>query len=179
LRVPRVALRAEEGGRRFAGRRRRPPLDQLVEGAHRETDRRDQEEEPLPGPERRPTEEDLPGEDRRDEALHEVAEAVVVVAGETEGVPHPEAERDLGVGVVSARHQDDRVEEEEAVEKGRQAEPPVGRDEQRHADEDRRHLEHPGEAVVRRDARQREERDREAEEDGRLPVAHVVASHAT
>src|SRR6185369_4056690 len=113
---------------------------------------------------------------RRDggnEALREVAEAVVVVPGEPEGALHPEAQRDLGVRVVAADHEDERVDEDEDVEERRQREAPVRREEQRGGDQERRDLERPRRIVVRVDAG-RDERDRgEHEERGGQPVGRT------
>ena len=75
-----------------------------------------------PRTERRAAHQDLARDDRRDEALRQVAEAVVVVSREAEGVAHPEAERHLGVRVVSAEHQDHRVHEDQADRRAASAE---------------------------------------------------------
>ena len=56
-------------------------------------------EEPLARPERRAAQQNLARDDRREEALGEMAEAVVAVAREAEEIPHPES-RHLRVGAV-------------------------------------------------------------------------------
>ena len=58
----------------------------------------------------------------RDEALCEVADAVVVVAGEVKQVLHPEPERHARVGVVAAQDQDAGVHEDQDVGERRDAE---------------------------------------------------------
>ena len=59
---------------------------------------------PLPAPQQQ-----FARQDRRDEALEEVADAIVVVARELEGVLGPQAQRRLGVGVGTAVDQHQRV----------------------------------------------------------------------
>src|SRR5437867_4254549 len=102
LRVPHVALRTEQCvGGMIAGERR-PPLEELVARAERQARRSHEDEQPAAGPQRRRAQQDLADQDGRHEALDEVAEAVVIVARQPEGVLRPEAEWDAGVGVVPA-----------------------------------------------------------------------------
>ena len=63
-----------------------------------------------------------------------------------------------------------RVDEEEAVEEGREGEPRVGPDEDGDRQQDGRDLEHPGEAVAGINAREREEPDARGEQDNRFAV---------
>src|SRR5437867_4327161 len=100
LRVPWVALRPEKRLRTRTQRDRRRPLDELVRSADRQTDRRHQEEQPLPGHQRRAAKEHLSRQDRRNEALEKMAEAIVVVAVQLERALHPETQRNALVGVV-------------------------------------------------------------------------------
>src|SRR5829696_4308871 len=120
LGVPDVALGAEEVCRGRAADHGGPPFDELVEGAEGEAGAGDQEEEPAVPLERGPAQQHLADQDGRHEALGEVAQAVVVVAGEAQEVAHPEAERHPGVGIVPAEHQDQGVEEEKTVDERRQ-----------------------------------------------------------
>jgi hypothetical protein len=129
LGIPGIPLGSEEGIGGLPHDERSPPLDELVEGAEGETDADDEEEQPLPGPERRLPEENLPGKDRRNKPLGEVPEAVVVVSSEVEQVLNPEAERDLGVGVVTAQHQDEGMDKEKTVEERSEREAAIGGDE--------------------------------------------------
>jgi hypothetical protein len=109
LRVPDVALRAEERVAFGAGGGGDRPLEQLVRRADRQADGDDDEVEPA-APHRVAADEDLAREDRRHEALREVAEAVVVVARQPERVARPIAERHLRVRVMPADAEDHRVD---------------------------------------------------------------------
>src|SRR6266436_5407559 len=93
LSVPLIALRAEEGVRALPADEGRPPLDELVGRADGQAHADDQEREPLAGPERRPADQDLADDDRGHEALGEVPEAIVGVAGEPQRVGRPVPER--------------------------------------------------------------------------------------
>jgi hypothetical protein len=97
--------------------------------------------------------------------LGKVADAVVVVPGEAERGLHPLAQGHLGVVVVTAKHQDARMDEDQPVDERRHREAAVGPDEDRDADEDGGDLEKPGEAVMRMQARQGEEKRAHTEED--------------
>src|SRR5207237_2285415 len=101
LRVPHVALRAEERLRGRAAGHGDPPFDELVACADREADRRDEHEQPAAGAQRRRPQQDLPGQDGGHEALREVAQSIIVVAGQPEGMLCPGAQRDALVRVVT------------------------------------------------------------------------------
>ena len=128
------------------------PFHQLVERAHGEADRDHEDAQPSARSQRRPPEQDLARHQRRDEALEEVPHPVVVVAGQPEHPLRPEAERHLGVSVVAAEEEHAGVDRDEHVDQVGEAEPPVGREEHRQRDEERRHLHPPGEPVLRPDA---------------------------
>ena len=174
LRVPDVALRAEEVVRARPEEHRRQPLDELVEGRHPEAaPRHDREQPPAPA-QRRGPQQDLAQHDRGHEALREVPELVVGVAREVERVAHPVAERDAGVGPVPADHQDDGVDREEGAREHRQREAVAGRDDDRHGEEDRRDLHPPRRPIERSDVR-----GREADEDEREERARQTRSGAS
>ena len=80
LRVPDVALGAEEGVGGGAAEHRGEPLDQLVGGADGETDAARRGRTATCRVEGRTAEQDLARDDRGDEALREMAEAIVVVS---------------------------------------------------------------------------------------------------
>src|SRR5262249_6277406 len=168
LRVPGVALRAEEGLRRLAAEQPGPPPEELVGGADRERAHRDEREEPPPALQGRGPQQELAGEDRRHEALREVAEPVVGITREVERVLRPEAERHARVRVVAADDEDERVQEEQAVGERRQREAPPRRDEDRDADEHREDLEPPCAALRGREARPDGRREGEGEQHARL-----------
>ena len=153
LRVPDIALRAEEGVGIAAADERREPLDELVAGAHREAHARDDGEEPPAAPQRRVPQQQFARDDRRHEALSEMPDSVVRVAAEIEEIAQPIAERHQRIGVMTADHQDHRVDRDQHIAERRQREPAEGRPQERHGDDHRQHLEPPGEPVVGADAR--------------------------
>ena len=171
LGVPGVALGAEERLRGLPVEERAPPLDELVAGRERQAHRGRQHREPAAASEGRAAHQHLADEDGGDKALDEVAEPVVVVAGEMERVAEPEAERDLGVGVVPAHREHQRVEEEQAVEhRGeREARRRCDQDRQRH--HYRRDLEQPRQSVAGIETRERQQHQTPQHEDERLPTA--------
>src|SRR5439155_23220391 len=63
LRVPHVALRAQEGVRRMAAGERGPPFEELVAGAERQATRSHEDEQPTTGPQRRRAQQDLADQD--------------------------------------------------------------------------------------------------------------------
>ena len=160
-----VALGPEEGvGRRPAGRRG-PPFDQLVEGGKRQGDAGRQKEEPAAVVQLRAAAQELAGQHRRDEALREMAQPVVVIAGEAEDLLDPKPDRHTGIRVVAAHHQHHGMQKEQAVEEGRERKPLVRRDEDRNAGEHGGDLQPPRVAIVRADAGPDQDRRREREED--------------
>src|ERR1043165_8163496 len=82
LRVPHVALRAEKSIRSRAARNGRPPFDKLITRAQGETHARDEKEEPETAPARCAPQEHFARNQRGHEALHEMTDAVVIIARE-------------------------------------------------------------------------------------------------
>ena len=81
------------------------------------------------------------------EAEREVPDPIVVVARQVERLLRPVAERRLGVGVVAAVHQHQRVQEDGDVAEVAERQPPVGRRERDVADQRGRDLEQPVQAA--------------------------------
>src|SRR5205823_4766470 len=136
LRIPHVALRAEERLRGRAAGHGDPPLDELIACADREANRGDEHEQPAARAQRRRPQQDLPGHDGGHEALHEVAQSIIVVAGKPEGMLCPGAQRDALVRVVTAQHENEGVDGQ-----------------QRRTQEGGNDLQAPGRPVLRREAR--------------------------
>jgi len=164
LRVPGVALGTQERVSALAQDHGGPPLNQLVQGADSEADTCHQKEEPCAGSEWCAPEKDLAGDHGRNKTLGEMAETVVMVPGKSEEVAYPVPCRDLGVGVMTSDHENDRMQDNQAVQKGREGKTAVRRDKERRRNDDRRHLEHPGEPVVRIDSGEEKEGNGDAEQ---------------
>ena len=97
---------------------------------------------------------------------------------QSQGVPDPEAERHLGVGVVAAEHEDAGVEEDQTVGERGQWKAPVRRQKDRDRDQDRRDLEEPGVPVPRSDTGQEKKQKPEEQENQRLsaPIQGSLSS---
>ena len=115
LRVPGVALGAEEFHRATGPELGRRPFDQLVECADAQATQRDETEQPLSRTQRRGPQQQFPAEDGRRHALEEMAEAVVRVACEVEPVMHHEADRHARISVGATEDQDQREEGDQAA----------------------------------------------------------------
>src|SRR6266508_302021 len=102
-----------------------------------------------------------------------------MVSREPEEVLHPVAERHLGVGVVPAGHQDQRVHEDQPVSERRQRKTPVRCDQDRHADEDWRDFKKPRKAVLRADSRQNETKKEKQKQNGGLAPLHDKSRFVT
>ena len=137
----------------------------------------DDREQPLARRERRRPDQQLADHDRRAEALHQVADAVVVVAREIEPVLHPEPERHACVRVVTTEDQDQAVDRDEPVRERRQRKATVRRDEQRRRNEHGQHFEPPRQAVVRPDAGD-DERDRDCSQQRERESRAIRAAQA-
>jgi hypothetical protein len=151
--VPDVALGSEIGVGLAAHDQRRPPLDELEEGAEGEAGGTHQVEQPAAALQRGFAQQQFARQDRRDESLREMPEPVVVVAREVEGVAEPVAERRHGIGVLAAVDQDDAVDRDQPQQQAGEVEAPAQRHDQRHADQHPDHLHEPGQAVGGGDAR--------------------------
>ena len=165
-----IALRSQERladvGREDVSR---SPLDELVAGGDRQHDAEDDEREPAAAAQRRHAEQDLLDDAHREEAEREVADAIVVIAREVEGLLRPVAERRLRVRVVRAVQQHQRVQEDGDVAEVAEAQPPVGGRQRDVAEQRGRDLQQPVEAPRptedqgqhqwRRDERQQDQRD--------------------
>ena len=149
LGVPAITLGAEE---RFGGLYRYEgggPFDEFVDGAYGHADGDHAEGHPAALCDDIVAHENFAADDGGDEALQEMAEAVIVVAGKVEGIFRPIADRDECVGVAAADHEDDHVQADE--DEGEIREPPafrLGDEDGDEADENRGDLKPPGRPVV-------------------------------
>ena len=149
LRIPLVALGTQELVRALTEKNGGGPFDQLVQGADRQDDADDEKREhPCPANEP-PSKQDLPGDQRRNQALEEVTDLVVGIATELQEVGKPEAKGYPGVCVCPTEHEYDGMGEDQAVEQAGQRKATVGRQEDGHRDDHRKHLQRPGGAVKR------------------------------
>src|SRR5205085_12518132 len=114
LRVPHIALRAEKSICGRAANDSRPPLDEFITRAESQTHARDEKEEPKAASERCAAQEHLARDERGHEALHEMADAVVIVACERQHALGPETKRHTRVRPMPADHQYERVQKNQA-----------------------------------------------------------------
>lgn len=131
----------------FAGGEGDPPFYQFVEGAGGEADADGDREEPVAGAQGRGSQQDFAGEYGGKEALGEVSDAVVVVAGEVESLAEPMEEGNFGVGVVGADAEDDGVQCNAGVAEVGEWEAAKGYREDAEGGEGRKHFEKPDEAI--------------------------------
>ena len=99
------------------------------------------------GSERRAPDENFPSDDRGDESLCEMAYTIVMIPREAKYALHPEPERHLRIRVMAAEHQDQGMNEDQAIGQRRQRKAPRGRKKQRRGDEDRKDFENPRRAI--------------------------------
>ena len=110
LGVPTVALGAEKGLRSLCGNEGRCPFNEFIHGADGHADRNDTEGHPATFCDDLVTDEDFSANDCGDEALHEMTEAVIVVAREVKGVFRPITDGNQRVGVAAADSEDNHVQ---------------------------------------------------------------------
>src|SRR5438128_8846456 len=103
-----------------------------------------------------------------------MTEPVVVVPSQAEQVLNPEAQGHAGVGIVAADDEDERVDGEEGVGEWGQRKAARRDDEHWARDQDRKDLEPPRGAIVRRDARHEERRADDDHENSQVAVGHWV-----
>ena len=109
-----------------------------------------------------------------------MADAVVVVARQAEGVAQPAEQRHLGIGVVPADHENDRVDQNQNVHEVGEPEAWIERNQDHARDDRRQHLQDPGEVVVRLVARPCQDRHSDGEQQPVQAIAirarHVLSS---
>ena len=148
-----ITLRAQEIGGAFTKSRCDEPLDDLVDRST-ETDHRNAEKsEPAAVHHHLVTQENLASVDEREESLYEMPHLVVVVAAEYADITQPVPYRHLCIGVVSADHEDDRMDRDTREHEVGERETLACEPHDHCTDYRRRNLEHPGEVVVRLDPR--------------------------
>ncbi len=116
----RVALRGQELVGPGAQRQRGPPLDELVNRTDGQRHAGHQGEEPATRLQGRLAQQDFARHHGGDEALRQMADAVVVVTAEIEPLLQPKAQGHTGVGVVPPHHQDDGVDQDQGVDQRRE-----------------------------------------------------------
>jgi hypothetical protein len=102
---------------------------------------------------------DLAGRQGGDESLEEVTDLVVGVAAEVENVGEVKAKRHPRVSVCATGDEHDGVKKDADVQQIGERIAAIGCPKHRQRNDDRKHLQHPGGAVVRPNSRQRKKRD--------------------
>lgn len=125
LGVPNIPLCSQKIIGRLSLHQSGPPLKQLVECAKCQADRGHEEKEPLAGMEGCASEENLPGQNGGNKSLGEVAESIIVIAGEMEEILNPETDRNPRIGVMAPDHENDRMNEEKPIQQRGQRKAPV------------------------------------------------------
>ena len=148
LGIPDIALRTDKGARRLVGDHRRPPFEHFVKRADRQAGTGHQREHPLAAPQRRGAQEQLAHDHCREEALGEMAQPIVVIAGQVKRVANPTEERFAGVGVVSADDEDDGVQPDADIDEPCEWKPAAGRDEENRRNDGGGDLQDPGQPVL-------------------------------
>src|SRR5205085_12562247 len=120
LRVPHIALRAEKSICGRAANDSRPPLDEFITRAESQTHAGNEKEEPKAASERCAAQEYLARDERAHEALHEVANAVVIVARERQHTLDPITKRHARVRPMPADQQHERVQQAESIDARRE-----------------------------------------------------------
>ena len=77
-----------------------------------------------------------------------MSELIIVVASLTEDITYPVKEWHFRIGIVSTDTEDDRVDEDECIEKVRQWKLSIGHEDDDQSDESREDLESPREVVM-------------------------------
>jgi hypothetical protein len=93
-----------------------------------------------------------------------VSDLIIVVASLSEDIAYPVKEGNLRIGIVSSDTEDDRVDEDECVEKVRQGESAIRHEDYDEPDDGREDLESPCEIVMWRYRRPEEDEEKGDEE---------------
>src|SRR5205814_9942447 len=131
----------------------------------------------LPGHQRRAAKQNLASQNRRNDALSEMADAIVVVATQMECSLNPESQRNMLVGVMPTHHQDESVDEDQNVGKGRQRKTTPGQNQHGDTEKYRKDLQHPGNPVVRAQGRERKTEGSKPQEQDWGPLRARVRRH--
>ena len=153
LGVPDVALAAKKIICGRAAGERRPPLDQFIKGADRQTNRQDQEGKPFAPVQNSESKQNFTRNHRGYESLHEVAETIVVIALPCEEGTKPIKKRHPRVSVMSADAQDTNVKRNESISQRREAKPAISHEKESKAGQARGDLQPPGKAIIGSPAR--------------------------
>lgn len=127
---------------------RYPPLEHLIERAKCHTEPYRKHSYPTLLHDDSLPEEDLSREKYRDEPLREVSDFIIVITSLTEDISDPVKKWYFRIGIVSTDTEDDRVDENERVEKICKRELLIGDEDEDESDEGREDLQKPCEVVM-------------------------------
>jgi len=158
LSVPRVSLRAQELIGALPERNGCSPFDEFICCTDCEDHADDDECEHLSSAHKPPSDKDLASDKSGDEALEEVTNLVVRIAGEVEDIGKVKAKRNSCVCERASGHEHKGMKEDANVEQVCQWETAIRCPKDGQRDEHREYFQHPGGTVVRSNAGQYEER---------------------
>src|SRR3954466_6239144 len=119
LRIPNVALSAEECIGARTEKQSSPPFDEFVKRTDRHADADDDKKEPFTLTQRTPAQKDFAGENRGNEPLSEMANSIVMIASKAEEMFHPKTERNFRVCIMAANHKNQCVNKKKPVNQRR------------------------------------------------------------
>ena len=121
LRVPDIALGAEECEGRLAGNQRGYPFEQLIKRADSHTDEKHDPDPPAARTHNPQPNEQLARDQRRDKSLHEMSKPIEMISMPAKVRLDPIKERDAGVGIMTAGTEKHDVERDQGVNQSREA----------------------------------------------------------
>ncbi len=170
LSIPDIPLSPEEWVSRRSSPYWYPPLEHLIERAERHTESDREESYPSRLRDDSLPEEDLSREKYGNESLSKVSELIIVVAILSEYVSNPVKQSHLSISIVPSDTEDDRMDEDEGIEKIRKRKLPIGHEYENESYECREDLENPHEIIMGRYRRPDKDED-ESDEEGEM-VGH-------
>src|SRR5437763_13763122 len=126
LGVPNVALSAEKVVGGGSAEQCGPPFDQFVKRANSQANRENKKRQPIRSRENIEPQQNFASDDRRNEALHEMAEPVIVVALPGEKRAEPIEQWHASVGVMTADAEHATVQGDERVAQCRETKSAIG-----------------------------------------------------
>jgi hypothetical protein len=149
--VPDVALTTEEGVGGSSSSFRGSEFEQLLERADSHATTEDEVRQQFSRFQPGPSKQYFAGDEGRHKPLREMAETVVVVPIEVEGVLDPLEHRHQSISVVTADHQNGRMHRDQAVDQVGETVARIEMDQKRDTDQHRKYFEEPGEQIVTAD----------------------------
>ena len=149
LRIPHISLRCKKSLGILTDGEGNPPFKEFIQSADGKRESNNNRKKEFSALQLSFAEKEFAKDHRGDKSLSKMSYAVIIISGESEMIAQPAEQRHFSVGVMTADHQNKRMNTQQRIDERGEGESTVGNDNNNNGDKRRYHFEEPSEQFLR------------------------------